>query len=147
MLRVKRDRDASLRHLGRRRHGTAIGRNVTKSAPERQAGDHATIGDALIFMAKGLLATLALAALLIVGAIWWFNKVGDLNSQINLLRRQNEAFRLQNEVFRLKVDEHEITIADLGSKLNLCLASATLPEGLALEQNAPNPFEAEHRRR
>jgi hypothetical protein len=92
----------------------------------------ATIGDALIFVAKCLFATLALVAALIVAVIWWFNKVGDLQSRVHLLGVQKEAFQR-------KVNEQDITIADLGSRLNQCLVNASAgtlpmpPEGFVID--------------
>jgi chemotaxis protein MotB len=49
-------------------------------------------------------------------------QVDTLNRQINALRVQLSAIEQALEVERKKVDEQRVTIADLGSKLNLALA-------------------------
>ncbi|MCE3250108.1 MAG: hypothetical protein K0R41_3933 [Geminicoccaceae bacterium] len=71
---------------------------------------HATIGDALIFMTK----VSALCLGLFIGAWIWV-----------IAAQNQESQALATE--RAKVAEQQVTIASLGSKLNMCLELAGGP--------------------
>lgn len=73
----------------------------------------ASIGDALIFMTKATVLCLFLIGGS-AGWLWWVSM-------------DAEGSRLQLRVERARV-------ADLGNKLNTCLAAASLPDGFALDR-------------
>jgi BioD-like phosphotransacetylase family protein len=109
------------------------------------ADNSASIGDALIFMTKGIGAVLAAVILIggIAGGLWWWDRWShaaaleleralsrEALNQVDLLERQTRALRVQIagleqalDLEQQKVEQQKITIADLGSKLNLALAS------------------------
>jgi hypothetical protein len=99
--------------------------------------EHATIGDALIFLTKA--AVLALFVLGIGVAAWWWSIIHNDRVRQALATEQalsREALN-QADLLNRKMQEQQITIADLGNKLNTCLAAQSgvplPPEGFVIE--------------
>ena len=94
----------------------------------------ATFGDAMIFGTKWVLITIFAATVV----VWGWNAWSEYHSalateralslealnQIELMQRQISLRRVELAASRQKIDEQQITIADLGSKLNQCLISS-----------------------
>lgn len=93
----------------------------------------ASVGDALIFMTKAALGVGLVVAIGLAGFWAWLIKQEEKGRQVN-------AYRMQVAALERVVDERDMTIADLGSKLNQCLAYAvSLREGKASDLRLPVP--------
>jgi hypothetical protein len=99
--------------------------------------EHATIGDALIFLTKAVV--LVLFVLGIGVAAWWWSIIYDDRVRQALTTEQalsREALN-QADLLNRKIEEQQITIADLGNRLNTCLAAQSdvpsPPEGFVVD--------------